>query len=214
MLWFVTDVAESRSDRWSNERKMWRITVWPWRWRLKKLCSEWINPNRGAQQNAQQWPSVRFRSRFGCALVSVISLYFAVINHLFTDTYKGWCRTENPCVGAIVPIFPLNERAFSQFPKKDFTAAPCRCNKPGMWSVLAIVSVSSSRHVTQSTLNRQVLSVSTILWQCNRRSCVGFLFAPQGHIIYRISWLFVPYAITQFLGQRAVSIDLQPFIHY
>jgi hypothetical protein len=47
----------------------------------------------GAQQNAQQRPSVRLLSRFGCASVSVTSLYFAIINHLSTDTYKGQCRT-------------------------------------------------------------------------------------------------------------------------
>jgi hypothetical protein len=32
-------------------------------------------PKQGAQQNAQQRPSVGLRSRFGCAAVSVISLY-------------------------------------------------------------------------------------------------------------------------------------------
>lgn len=40
------------------------------------------------------------RSCFGCASVSVISLYLAVINHLSATTYRDRCRTENPCVGA------------------------------------------------------------------------------------------------------------------
>jgi hypothetical protein len=38
------------------------------------------------------------RSRFGCATVSVISLYCTTINHLFTSAYKRQPRTENPCV--------------------------------------------------------------------------------------------------------------------
>jgi len=61
-------------------------------------CMEWINPSRGAQQNAQQRPSVTLRSRFCHASVSVIGLYCPSINPYFTSTYNREFRTENPCV--------------------------------------------------------------------------------------------------------------------
>jgi hypothetical protein len=58
-------------------------------------CFEWINPSAVAQQNAQQRHSVWLRSRFGCASVTVISLYLTSITHFYTRTYKRRCRTEN-----------------------------------------------------------------------------------------------------------------------
>ncbi len=66
-------------------------------------------PKQGAQQNAQQRPSVGLRPRFGYAAVSVISLYFAIINHLLTDTYNEQARTENPCVGGSNPLLTISK---------------------------------------------------------------------------------------------------------
>jgi len=69
-------------------------------------------PKQGAQQNAQQRPSVGLRSRFGYAAVSVISLYSSVINCLVTITYKGQLRTENPCVGGSNPLLTIQKPRF------------------------------------------------------------------------------------------------------
>ena len=72
---------------------------------------------RGAQQNAQQWLSVRLLSRFGCASVSVISLYLASINHLLTSTYKGQSRTENPLLFLLFdrPTFVRSQQRNREF---------------------------------------------------------------------------------------------------
>jgi hypothetical protein len=44
--------------------------------------------------------------RFGCASVSIISLYLTSINRLFINTYKHGLGTHNPLVEGPIPSGP------------------------------------------------------------------------------------------------------------
>ena len=61
----------------------------------------------------QQLCSVGLRLRFGHATVSLITLFSAIINHLFTSTYKTRFRAVDPKVEGSIP-FGLVEALSSQ----------------------------------------------------------------------------------------------------
>jgi len=56
------------------------------------------------QQNLQQSCSSGLRSRYGCATVRLISLFWAVVTHLLTSTYKRRFRTVDPKVEGSSPF--------------------------------------------------------------------------------------------------------------
>jgi len=49
-----------------------------------------------AHQNAHQRCAFRLLLRYGHATATIISLYFTLINRLFTSTYKPQIRTVDP----------------------------------------------------------------------------------------------------------------------
>ncbi|MBA7641829.1 hypothetical protein ES703_49514 [subsurface metagenome] len=57
------------------------------------------------QQNLQQTCTFRLLLGYCCASVSIISLYLAIVNHLFTNTYKNLERIRNPL------LYPTELRA-------------------------------------------------------------------------------------------------------
>jgi hypothetical protein len=59
------------------------------------------------QQNLQQTCSFELLLRFGCASVSIITLYLTSINPLFTNTYKHGFGTHNPLVEGSIPSGPI-----------------------------------------------------------------------------------------------------------